>query len=239
MLESGPRLSQTPHPWLLPLGACRVCGCLQTRRIPLQVSALGWAERGRHRLSQQRPACPRGFGIFHTLPLVLPSGGCTLVLAGPCGWGPIWGLLEDISRKGLGEGLSARPPGTSGGRELQGVWRQASRLSRRPEQPLKSLKDPLAAEKPPGIQPGGVLLCGPAPPAASSSHPAGSTSGHAQSPQGLSPSAGWGPQSKLGKCSWGNFDKILFKLHEPWPPPRWKSSGPCFLPRAHPAHAPP
>lgn len=165
---------------------------------------------------------------------VHPCSGGSLRLGAHLG-----GLLEDISRKGLGEGLSARPPGTSGGRELQGVWRQASRLSRRPEQPLKSLKDPLAAEKPPGIQPGGVLLCGPAPPAASSSHPAGSTSGHAQSPQGLSPSAGWGPQSKLGKCSWGNFDKILFKLHEPWPPPRWKSSGPCFLPRAHPAHAPP
>ena len=48
LLGSGPRLSQTPHlpPWLLPLEMCRVCGCLQTPRVPLQVSALGWTGRG-------------------------------------------------------------------------------------------------------------------------------------------------------------------------------------------------
>lgn len=35
-----------PHPWLLPVGMCRVCGCLQTPRVPLQVSALEWTGRG-------------------------------------------------------------------------------------------------------------------------------------------------------------------------------------------------
>lgn len=37
LLGSGPRLSRTPHPWLLPLGVCRVCRRLQTPRIPPQV----------------------------------------------------------------------------------------------------------------------------------------------------------------------------------------------------------
>ena len=37
LLGSGPRLSQTPHPWLLPLGACRACRRLQTPRTPLRV----------------------------------------------------------------------------------------------------------------------------------------------------------------------------------------------------------
>lgn len=194
-----------PHPWLLPVGMCRVCGCLQTPRVPLQVSALEWTGRGQApSLTAEASMSSRIRDLSHIAPL-LPNGGCTLVLQGPCGWGPNRGLLEDKARKGLGEGLSAWPPGASGGRGLQGAWRQASRLPRRPEQPLKSLNDPLAAEKPPGIQPEGVLLCGPAPLAASSSHPAGSMSGPAPSPPGLSPQRRVGPSVKTWKMLLGQF----------------------------------
>ena len=98
------------------LWKCVGCaGVYKRQGSPCRFLPSGGLEGGRHRLSQQRPACPRGFGTFHTQPPVLPNGGCTLVLPGPCGWGPNRGLLEDISRKGLGEGLSAWPPGASGG----------------------------------------------------------------------------------------------------------------------------
>lgn len=131
LLGSGPRLSQDPPPLALTLGACRGARNPPARRDPLhakdplQVSALAGRTGQATSLTAEASVSSR-IGIFHTQPLVLPNGGCTLVLAGPCGWGPNWGLLEDISRKGLGEGLSARPPETSGGRELQGAWRQAS-----------------------------------------------------------------------------------------------------------------
>lgn len=199
LLGSGPRLSQTPHPWLLPLGVCGVCGRLQRPRIPLQVlPSVDWKGAAEATVSSR----------IRNLSYTAPSPAerwVQLCSAGSLRLGAQPGLLEDISRKGLGEGLSAWPPGASGGRGLQGAWRQASRLPRGPEQPLKPLNEPLAAEKPPGIQPEGVLLCGPAPLAASSSHPAGSTSGPAPSPPGLSPQRRVGPSVKTWKMLLGRF----------------------------------
>lgn len=58
-------------------------------------------------------------------------------------------------------------------------------------------------------------------------------------PAGSEPPAQGGALSQDLENAPGAISIVLLKLHEPWPPPRWKSSDPPrLLPRARPVHAP-